>query len=141
MQQKNTQTAFFADIQENMRKMMETSPIAQPFDVQAVMDMQRKNMQAMTEAGRTAMQGWQKLAKHQADMVSHMMQAGMTMTSEPPSADAIKVASEKAMAMTRDMMDLARECGMETAKLIGKRATASAQEMKSAMMKQEMKEE
>lgn len=137
MQQKNSAAGFFTEIQENMRQMMEKSPIAQPFDVQAVMDMQRKNMQAMTEAGQTAMEGWQKLAKRQAEMVSQMMQTGMQMTAETPTADTVKAASEKAMAMTREMMDLARACGMETAKVIGKRMSASAQEMKSAVIKDE----
>lgn len=143
MQQKNPADNFFSDIQSAMKKMMEANPAANPFDFKTIMETQRKNFQAITEANQRAMQGWQTLAQRQAEMVSKFVQDNSTLARDAmdasttqdkfaKQADAMKKAYETSLLNTRELTEILRQSTIETAEVINRRFVAGAGEMKAA---------
>lgn len=127
MQQKNPAQNFFETMQSNIKDMMDGMPSANPFDVKSVMDAQRKNFEAMTNA----MQGWQTIARRQAEMVTQFVQDNATMarsamdaTASPQDAmtrqaDLMKAACEKTMLNTQELGEMMRKATIETANILG----------------------
>ncbi len=138
MQQKNSDLGFFSGMADTMKKMMETSPVANPFDLQVIMEMQRKNMQAITEANQRALQGWQTLAQRQTEMVAEFTQNNAGAPSKNAeenimqTTDRVKAACEKGMANSRELGEIIRQSGTEAAEVITRRAIASLSEIKNA---------
>lgn len=132
MQQKKSTTDFMAEAQTSFQKMMDGSPIATAFDINSIMDMQRKNMQALADANKRVMQGWQNLAQKQGEMMSEMMQNNPVSMNPAESAAAMKAACEKVMANASEIGDIMRQCGTDTAEVLNKRMTASMNEIKMA---------
>lgn len=119
MQNKKSSENFYEAMQANLKKMMGTAPVAAAFDMQSVMEAQRKNFQAVTEANRRTMQGWQQLAQHQADMVARMMKSP---------ADQAENASAVTDAM--EMVNIMRCTAVETAELLARRAVSGMNEIR-----------
>ena len=67
MAQKNHFTEFFT--QNDFTKLLESCQ-GMPFDLQKLLETQRKNVQAITEANRLSMENLQAVATRQAEILS-----------------------------------------------------------------------
>ncbi|PZO78100.1 MAG: hypothetical protein DI626_12095 [Micavibrio aeruginosavorus] len=121
-------------MQSNIKDMMNGMPTANPFDVKSVMDVQRKNFEAMTNA----MQGWQSIAQRQAEMVTQFVQDNATMarsamdtTASPQDAmtrqaELVKAVCEKTMLNTQEIAEMMRKATVETANIMGSNVKKAA---------------
>lgn len=137
MQQNKSATDFMNEAQASFQKMMENSPIATGFGMGSIMDMQRKNMQALADANKRVMQGWQNLAQKQGEMMSQLMQNNAVSMNPAESAAAMKAACEKVMANASEIGDIMRQCGTDTAEVLNKRMAATMNEIKMAQADKE----
>ncbi len=148
MQQKNSAGNFFSDMQSTMNQMMDAAPTGNPFDIRAVMEAQRKNMQALTEANQCIMNGWQAMAKRQAEMVSQFVQdnsglAGQAISPAAPQetmtkqAELLKATCTQVMENAREIAEIARKCTADTADVLNRRMMAGMGEMKKSAAKKE----
>ena len=142
MQQKNPAENFFSDIQSSFKQMLNNAPSGYPFDFKTVMEAQRKNIQALTEANQRAVQGWQSLAQRQAEMVSQFVQdnsglARETFSEGTPEAKFAKQAEllrssyEKTLENAQELVELAGKCTKEASDVINRRVLASLTEVKA----------
>ena len=115
-----------------------------PFDVQAFMDTQRKNMQAVTEAQQTALEGIQALAQRQTEILSKMVEEnsqiakgalseGTPEEKMAKNADLFKAAYERSIKNLNDMAELINKSNQEATDIINKRVSASMNELKAAI--------
>jgi phasin family protein len=148
MKQKNSAGNFFSDMQSTMKQIMDAAPTENPFYMRSIMEAQRKNMQALTEANQCVMNGWQAMAKRQAEMVSQFVQdnSGLAAETIAPTApqDAIakqaellKSACAKTMENAREIAEIARKCSADTADVLNRRLTASMDEIKKSASKKD----
>lgn len=148
MQQKNSAGNFFSDMQSTMTQMMDAAPTGNPFDIRALMEAQRKNMQALTEANQCMMNGWQAMAKRQAEMVSQFVQdnsglAGQTISPAAPQeamtkqAELLKATCTQAMENAREIAEIARKCTADTADVLNRRMMAGMGEIKKSAAKKD----
>ncbi len=148
MQQKNSAGNFFSDMQSTMSQMMDAAPTGNPFDIRAVMEAQRKNMQALTEANQCMINGWQAMAKRQAEMVSQFVQdnsglAGQAISPTAPQdaiakqAELLKTTCSQAMENAREIAEIARKCTSETAEIVNRRISAGMGEIKKSAAKKD----
>jgi phasin family protein len=144
MQQKNSADTFFSDMQSTLKDMLGSVPATSvPFDMKTMMEAQRKNFQALTEANQRVMQGWQALAQRQAEMVSQFVQdnsglARETMSEGTPQdklakqTEILKNSCEKSISNTQELGEIVRKCTIETAEVINRRIMTSLSEIKSS---------
>lgn len=127
MQRKHSPENFFADMQSTWSNAMETS---------------RKNLQAMTEANQRTLQGWQKMAQRQTEMVNQFIQDngipsfnanGSTEEKMTMGADAVQAVFQRSLENTRELAQLATQCTKDAADVVTKRAAAAMKEMKIPM--------
>ena len=115
-----------------------------PFDVQAFMDTQRNNMQAVTEAQQTALEGIQALAQRQTEILSKMVEEnsqiakgalseGTPEEKMAKNADLFKAAYERSIKNLNDMAELINKSNQEATDIINKRVSASMNELKAAI--------
>jgi phasin family protein len=148
MQQKNSTGSFFDDMQSSIKQIMDTAPTGNAFDIRTVMEAQRKNIQALTEANQCVMNGWQVMAKRQAEMVSQFVQdnSGLAAQSFAPTdpqdaiakqAELLKTACARTMENAREIAEIARKCTVDTADVINRRMTAGMSEIKKTASKKD----
>jgi phasin family protein len=146
MQQKNPAENFFSDMQSTFKQMLNNAPAGYPFDLKTVMDAQRKNFQALTEANQRAFEGWKTIAQRQTEMVSQFVQdnSGMareTFTEGTPEAkfakqtELLKTSYEKSVQNAQELAEIAQEFVTEAAEVINQRVVASLSEIKSSAKK------
>lgn len=146
MQQKNSAGNFFTDMQATMKQMMENAPGSYPVDLKTILEAQRKNVQALTEANKRAMQGWQALAMRQAEMVTDFMQGNSGLARETFSdtapeeklarqADLIKNSYETSVNNAQELVEMMTKCTKDAAEVINRRITASFGEVKNSAKK------
>ncbi len=151
MQQKNSAAGFFTDMQSAVKDMFGSIETPAPFDIKAVMETQRKNFQALTEANQRAFQGWQALAQRQAEMMSQFVQdnsglARETMSEGTPQekfakqAEIMKSAYEKSVVNSRELGELIRKTTADTAEVLNRRVMASITEIKNSTAKKDAAE-
>jgi len=127
-------------------KGMMPSTSMMPFDFGAIMETGRKNMQAMTEMQQRSMEGWQALAKRQAEIMSRIVQdntslAQQMMTEGTPEekiarqADLVLTAYETSMTGITELSEMVAETSRETGEIINKRVTGSLTEFKKSFDK------
>jgi len=116
------------------------------FDVDAVVEFQRKNVKALTEANKAATDGVKALAKLQGDLLKKNMDtANETIKSigtvnNPSDAAAkqvevLKTSFEKSLADFREMADLVSKANAEAADVINARISENLAEVKKAALK------
>lgn len=143
MQQKNPAANFFSDMQSTMKQMMESAPTANPFDFKSVMEVQRKNMQALTEANQCVMNGWQNLAKRQAEMVAQFVQDNSGLATQgltpvgPQEAlakqtELLKSVCEQTMQNAREITEIVRKNTADATEIVNRRFVAGFGEIKNA---------
>lgn len=112
------------------------------FDLQAIMDAQRKNIEALNAANQAAVQGMQAVAQRQAEILSQSMsevsavaQQLATASSNPQEmttkqAELVRKAFEQALANMRELAEMVSKSNTEAFAIINKRVTESLQELK-----------
>lgn len=146
MQQKPSPENFFSDVQSTLKQMITNVPSGYPFDFKTMMETQRKNVQAITEANQRAFQGWQALAQRQTEMVSQFMQDNSGLARDSfaegtPEAkfakqtELLKSSYETSVQNSQELVELAQKCAMETAEVINQRVVASLSEIKASAKK------
>ena len=112
------------------------------FDIQSVMDAQRKNIEALNAANQTAVQGMQAVAQRQAEILSQAMSevssiaqqfsaTGNPQEMTAKQADLARKAFEQALANARELAEMVSKSNTEAFAIINKRVTDSIQELKS----------
>lgn len=115
-----------------------------PFDLQAFMETQRKNIQAITEAQQAAFEGVQALAHRQAEIISQMVEDNSTLAKGALSegtpeekmaqnADIFKAAYERSIENMNELSELINKSNQNATKIINKRVSASVNELKAAI--------
>ena len=116
------------------------------FDMGALLESQRKNLQAFTEAQQLAVEGLQAVAQRQAEILSGMVESNTNIAQEIMSesspeqkvarqAELMKDAYESTVSTIRELTDMLSQSNMEAADIINKRVSASLNEMKGSMQK------
>jgi phasin family protein len=121
-----------------------------PFDLGSLMEMQRKNMQAITELQQMTVENLQAMTQLQTEMMSQIVQdntdmAQQIMAEGTPEekvalqADMMRKVYEHSMTGMTELGDLVAKSGKETGEVISKRVTASLTEFKSSVQKAKAK--
>lgn len=121
-------------------------PAVPGFDVEGLMAAQRKNIEALTAANRTAFEGMQAVAKRQSEIFTQVMgEANQAMqqlaTSKNPQelsqkqAELIKQAFEKAVGNMRELAELVNKANQEAFNVINQRLNESMEELKTLVNK------
>jgi phasin family protein len=142
-----TQQKFFNSLfsSEAVSKMFESFQ-GMPFDIQSLMETQRKNIQCFSEAQQLTLQNMQAMANRQAELFSQTLESQSSLTSDlmregkpedklAKNAEAIKASYEKAMSNAAEISEMVKKANAEATGLLNKRASASIREVRSAMLK------
>ncbi len=117
------------------------------FDMQAAMDAQRKNIEALTAANQAAVQGMQAVAQRQAEILSQAMSEVSTVAQQlagsasnpqemtTKQAELVRKAFEQALSNARELAEMVSKSNTEAFAIINKRVTESLQELKSLVVK------
>ena len=117
------------------------------FDMQAVMDAQRKNIEALTAANQAAVQGMQAVAQRQAEILSQAMNEVQSVAQQLASSannpqemtakqtELARKAFEQALANMRELAEMVSKSNTEAFAIINKRVTESLQELKALVAK------
>lgn len=114
------------------------------FDMQALMALQQKNMEAFQHAQRTMIEGVQMVMKREIEIVQHSIEDAMKTIQElmgetDPKAnvkkrvEAAKQTLESALANLRELTSLSQKSSEEAFAILNKRALESFDEVKSAL--------
>ncbi|OWJ62685.1 phasin family protein [Inquilinus limosus] len=113
-------------------------------DLDAVLQAQRKNIEALTAANRTAAEGVQAFARRQGEIIRQNLaelQAQFTnavSTGAPEEklakqTELAKVTFEKAIADMKELAELLAKSNTEAAEIVSKRVSASFDELKGVL--------
>jgi phasin family protein len=113
------------------------------FDFSAILDMQRKNVEAFTAASQTFTQGLQTVAKRQSEIARQQVEQFQSLlsTAAPTAkvednlvkqADLVKAAYEKNVANARELRDILTKVTTETSDILSRRVVAGLDEIKAA---------
>jgi phasin family protein len=117
-----------------------------PFDVKSLLETQRKNLQAFSEAIQVVVESSQTIAQSQAEILSQFAADNSSLMQEianegtpeekiAKQADLIKKNYEKSVANWREISDIASKSGKEASEIINKRVSASLAEIKTSLGK------
>lgn len=117
-----------------------------PFDMKSVMELQRKNAQAVIAAQQVAMESLQAIAQRQSEIMSQIVEDNSSIAKEILSegtpeqkiakqADLVKKSHEKTVTNMRELADMIGKSTTEASDIINKRISASLSEVKTAMEK------
>lgn len=112
-------------------------------DMDALMALHRKNVEAMNAANNLAIEGMQAVARRQVEimrttmeemttMVGEMMKAGTPEERIAKQTDLTKSSFEKTLANMKELSELIAKSNSEAAEIINKRISGMLDEMKSA---------
>lgn len=121
-----------------------------PLDLEAFMETQRKNMQALTGAQQVAIENLQTIARRQSSILSEMVEDNAQITKELMSegtpeekiaknAELFKIVYERSIKNMNEINDLLNKSGQEAGEIINKRVKATMNEVKAAMDKPQTK--
>jgi len=116
------------------------------FDFGAILDMQRKNVEAFTAASQTFTQGLQTVAKRQSEIARQQVEQFQSLlTTAAPTvkvednlvkqADLVKAAYEKNVSNARELQDILTKVTTEASDILSRRVVASLDEIKSVAQK------
>lgn len=116
-------------------------------DVSALMDAQRKNLEAIAAANKVTLEGMQTIARRQAEIMAQAVTEASSMAQQlagatnpqdagAKHADLVRQAFEKALANMRELAELFSKTNSEAFDLINKRFTESVEELKATLAKQ-----
>src|SRR3954471_3578868 len=113
------------------------------FDLNTVVDIQRRNVEAVTAANQTLVQGLQTVAQRQGEIARQSVKQFQDLLSVKPSSgsvketlvqqiDLTKTSYEKNVANARELGDIVAKIGTEAADILSRRVVASLDEVKAA---------
>lgn len=122
------------------------APSFEALDMSAVLEIQRKNLEALNQAGHTALEGAQAVAQKQADLfkaafdqistaADTLSKASTPQDLVAKQADLCKAAFETALANTKKVTDMVTKANDAAAKVINARIVASFDEAKAQCLK------
>jgi len=117
-----------------------------PFEMKDLMETQRKNLQAFTEAQQLAVENMQAVAQRQTEIVSQIIEDNSNIAKElmgegspeqklAKNAELFKKLYEKTTSNMQELSGMISKSGAETGKLLNKRVSASMGEIKSVLEK------
>ena len=129
-------------------KMFERMASMPGVDVQALMQLQQKNLEALQAANKTMLEGFQVVLRREIELAKTNLEDAVRtiqdlMRETDPSAnakmrfDVAKTTVEKALTNLKELSDLAQKSNEEAFEILNKRALASFDEIKSAMGKKD----
>jgi phasin family protein len=112
-----------------------------PFDVEALMACQRRNIEALSQANQLAVEGVQAVARRQIEIARQALEDVSVLfrdLAQPTSAEEriaknteyAKQMLEKSVSHGREITELAAKAGTEAADVLRKRATESLDELR-----------
>ena len=111
-------------------------------DVKAIMDSQRKNMEALAQATRVAAQGATDVSQKQAEIVRTAVQEAMSMAGSLKAADPVATAKaqqvfinkafETAVANARELAEMVTQSNRDAYQVIERRTKESLEELRAA---------
>ena len=115
-------------------------------DVEAITAAQRKNVEALTQANKLAFEGFQAVARRQAEIFRQLVEETQVVTRElvstaAPDAkliketDLLKSAFEKAQGNLTELSEMISKSNKETVDILNKRFLESLDELKAAIEK------
>jgi phasin family protein len=103
-------------------------------DLAALADSGRKDMEALVEANKAAYQGFQALARKQAEMLTEAMskiqEAAKRATGNAPASDLAREAYHKTLADMKELADIVRKSQAEALTKVTDRAIEHLQELR-----------
>jgi phasin family protein len=113
------------------------------FDVNTVVDIQRRNFEALTAANQTVVQGLQTVMQRQGEIARQSVKQFQDLASFKPNSasvtetlvkriDLTKTSYEKNVADARELGDIVAKVGTEAADILSRRVVASLDEVKAA---------
>jgi phasin family protein len=113
-----------------------------PFDVEAIWAAQRRNIEALSQANRLAVEGVQAVARRHIEMTRETFEGWSTLLrdlAQPVStedriaknADYAKQMLEKGVTHGREVVSIATKASVDAAEVLHKRATESLDEIKA----------
>jgi phasin family protein len=111
------------------------------FDVNTVVDIQRRNVEALTAANQTVVQGLQTVVRRQGEIARQSVKQFQDLLSVKPASvtetlvkriDLTKTAYEKTVADARELGVIVAKVGTEAADILSRRVVASLDEVKAA---------
>jgi len=94
-------------------------------DFAALVDRERRNIEALAEANRIAFEGWQRLLRRQAEILQEMMKEVVANAGQQDAikkrADLAKEGFEKALANMRELAEMATKSQKEAFDVVRKR--------------------
>ncbi len=138
----------FADMfsQNDFAKLFENYQ-SLPFDMNAFLETQRKNVQALTEAQQLAVEGLQAVAQRQSEILSQLVEDNSKLASElmaegspeekiAKNAEMFKKAYEKNIKNLKELSNLISASNMNATDVINKRVSDSINEIQTSLDKQ-----
>ena len=115
-----------------------------PLEMNDIMETQRKNLQAFTEAQRLAVENLQAVAQRQTEIMSQIIEDNSNIAKElmgegspeqklAKNAELFKNLYEKTTRNMQELSDMMSKSNAETGQLLNKRISASMSEIKSAL--------
>ena len=112
------------------------------FDVNTIVNIQRRNVEALTAANQTIAQGLQTVVQRQGEIARQSVKQFQDLLSVKPSStsveetlvkqiDVAKTSYEKTVADTRELGDIVAKVGSEAADILSRRVIASLDEVKA----------
>ena len=113
------------------------------FGINTVVDIQRRNVEALTAANQTIAQGLQTVVQRQGEIARQSVKQFQDLVSFKPSStsvketlvkqiDVAKTSYEKNVADARELSDLVAKVGSEAVDILSRRVVASLDEVKAA---------
>lgn len=121
-----------------------------PLDFSALMETQRRNLQAFSDAGRQAMEDLQEIAQMQTVIVSQMVEDSSAIAREAAAegsaeqkiarqAEMAKKSYEKTLGGAKKIAEAVGKSNQAASEIISRRVSASLSEIKSAAEKKSAK--
>ena len=113
------------------------------FGINTVVDIQRRNVEALTAANQTIAQGLQTVVQRQGEIARQSVKQFQDLVSFKPSStsvtetlvkqiDVTKTSYEKNVTNARELGDIVAKVGSEAADILSRRVVASLDEVKAA---------
>jgi phasin family protein len=113
------------------------------FGINTVVDIQRRNVEALTAANQTIAQGLQTVVQRQGEIARQSVKQFQDLVSFKPSStsvtetlvkqiDVAKTSYEKNVTNARELGDIVAKVGSEAADILSRRVVASLDEVKAA---------
>lgn len=121
-----------------------------PFDLGALLETQRKNIEAFTEAQQVAVSNLQTIAQRQAELLTQIVEdnralsQGILSEGTPEEkvsrqADAVRKSYERSVSSLTELSELVVKSNREAGEIITTRVTASLSELQSGLDKKQTK--